>query len=335
MNTEALAGLGRPVYGGFADPGVTDFTTGANPRRPPGVASVFESTLSASRQHPPDDYVEYRMAVADHLDCEPRDVLPCSGEFAGLRLACDVLFDEGDTILTRVPGCEEYPREIHVQGGTPNRVHHDEFLDADPTDADAVILCYPNAMTGPSYEVGDLLDFVDDCCAADVPVVIDETYVDMAGKPTFAGTDGVVVARSLGEAYGLPGLRMGAVVATGDLRDQLELARTCWELSVPGAVVGEFCLRQQSFLEESRERIDAERKRLCERLQARFDIVGAHGVFITLETRDEEPAPIVDDLREQGMLVRDGRLHDGLDNHLMLSLRCSQDNDRLLSALDV
>lgn len=335
MNTEALEGLGRPVYGGFADADVTDFTTGANPRRPPGVAHVFESTLSAARQHPPDDYVEFRNAAADHLGCDPRGVLPCSGEFAGLRLVCDLLLDESDVVLTRVPGCEEFPREAHVQGATPERVGHDAFLETDPEPYDAAILCYPNVLSGPAYETGDLLDFVERCRTADVPVVVDETHADLAGRPTFAGTPGVVAVRSLGEAYGLPGLRMGVAVATGALRDRLELARTCWGLSVPGAVVGEYCLRHDSFLADARARIDAERERVIDRLSERFDVVGAHGVFVTVETRDEDPAPIVEGLRERGILVRDGRLHDGLDDHLIVTLRGERDNEKLLEALSV
>lgn len=314
---------------------MTDFTTGANPRRPPGVANVFESTLSAACRNPPDDYVEFRTAAAAHLGCEPREVLPCSGEFAGLRLVCDLLLDESATVLTRVPGCEEYPREAHVQGATPERVDHDEFVETDPEPYDAVVLCYPNVLADPAFETGDLLDFVDRCRAVDVPVIVDETHADLAGRPTFAGTPGVVAVRSLGEAYGLPGLRMGVAVATGDLRDRLELARTCWGLSVPGAVVGEYCLGHDAFLEDSRERIDAERERVVARLEDRFEVVGAHGVFVTVETRDEKPAPIVEGLRERGILVRDGRLHDGLDEHIVVSLRGERDNERLLDALSV
>jgi threonine-phosphate decarboxylase len=335
MNLEALAGLGRPIYGGHTDPDVTDFTTGANPRRPSGVANVFESTLSASRTHPPDDYVEFRTAAAAHLGCAPRDVLPCSGEFTGLRLVCDLLLDESDTVLTRAPDCEEYPREVHVQGATPKRVPHDEFLDADVDGFDTAILCYPNVLTGPAYETGDLLDFVDRCRQADVPVIVDETYVDLTEKPTLAGTPGVVVVRSLGEAYGLPGLRMGVVVVSGVLRDRLELARPCWGLSVPGAVVGEYCLKQESFLTASRERLDAERARVCDRLESRFDVVAETGVFVTVETREEQPAPIVERLRERGLLIRDGRHHDGLNDHLIFSLRSQRDNDTLLEALSV
>lgn len=335
MNSEALARLGRPVHSGATDPDKVDFTVGANPRRPSGVANVYESALSAARRHPADDYVEYRTAAAEHLGCDPRDVIPCSGDYSGIRLVCDLLLEEGDSVLTRTPGCEEYPREAHVHSATPDRVPHDRLLETDPDPYDAVILCHPLVQTGSQYETSDLLTFVDRCREVDVPVVVEETFLDLAGRPTLAGVDGVVAVRSLGEAYGLPGLRMGAVVATGSLREDLDLVRPCWELSVPGAIVGEYCLDQESFLPESRDRIDAERDRVCERLADRFDVVGATGVFVNVEAGAEDSTRIVSELREQGLIVRDGSQHHGLDNNLLLSLRRRDDNDRLLAALDV
>lgn len=332
MNTEFVDGVERPPGRERAEADLTDFTIGANPRRPPGVAGVFDSALAAARERPSDDYLGYRAAAAEQLGCEAAQVLPCSGEFSGMRLLFDLLVEEGDSVLTQTPGCQDFPRETRLQGATPVRRSHETLLEADPADHDAVVLCRPNTTAGPSYETGDLRSFVERCRAEDTAVVVDETYLPMLGKPSFAGVEGVVVLRSLGEAYGLPGLRMGVVVATGQLRERLDVARTSWELSVPEAAVGEHCLRQEGFLEASREHIDEERERLRRRLERRFE-VDAEGVFLRLET--ERAEEIAADLKDQGLLLADGSAHVGMENRLVMTLRTPAENDRVLDALGV
>jgi threonine-phosphate decarboxylase len=332
MNADRVDSLERPPGRERAEAGLTDFTVGANPRRPSGVAGVFESALAAARERPSDDYLAYRAAAAERLGCEAAQVVPCSGEFAGMRLLFDLLVGENDSVLVQTPGCQDFPRETRLQGATPACRSHETLLKADPADHDAVVLCRPNPVVGPDYETGDLVRFVERCRAVDTPVVVDETYLPFTGKASLAGVDGAVVLRSLGEGYGLPGLRMGVVVAAGPLRDRLDIARTSWELSVPEAAVGEHCLRQDGFLRESRRRIDEERERLRRRLQRRFE-VSAEGVFFRLACDD--PTGLAADLKQQGLLVEGGADRPNLENRLVLTLRTPRENDRLLDALGV
>jgi threonine-phosphate decarboxylase len=332
MYSDAVDELGRPSGRERAEVDLTDFTVGANPRRPSGVACVFESSLAAAREHPSDDYLGFRAAAAEQLGCEATQVLPSSGEFAGLRLLFDLLIEEGDSVLTQTPGCEEFPRETRLQGATPVRQSHDSLLDADPEGHDAAVLCRPNPPAGPTYETGDLLAFVERCQAAGTVVVVDETYLPLTDRPTLAGIDGVVVLRSVGEAYGLPGLRMGVTVATGTLRERLETARTSWGLSVPGAAVGEHCLRQDDFLAASKQRIAEERARLRDRLESRWEVT-AESVFLRFDTT--RAGEIAAEVREQGMVVSAGSTKTGLENRITFTLRSPAENDRLLDALGV
>lgn len=332
MHPETVDQLDRPPGRERAAVELTDFTVGANPRRPPGVAGVFESSLAAARERPSDDYLGFRAAAAEQLGCEARDVLPSSGEFAGLRLLFDLLVEKGDSVLTQTPGCADFPRESRLQGATPVQRSHGSLLDADPAAYDAVVLCHPNPSAGPPYETGDLLGFVERCRAADTIVVVDETYLPFTDRTTLAGVDGVVVLRSVGEAYGLPGLRMGVIVATGRLRNRLETARSSWGLSVPGAAVGEHCLRQDAFLTESRERLAEERDRLQTRLSSRYD-VNADGIFVRLE--HENPTAVADRAREAGLLVADGEQRLGWHDRVVFAQRTPAENDRLLEALGV
>ena len=330
------AGAGRAPHGSSEDPLVLDFSANTNPRRPSGVTQVYEAALSAADSYPSDDYYEFRAAAADYVGCEAPEVIPTSGGLAAIRLTIATTVESGDTVLVPTPSFGEYAREVRLQGGTPEFVAHDEILDADPSEYALVIVCTPNNPTGDAYDVAQLRAVADRCRAAETPLLVDEAFIDFTDLPSMAGTDGVVVARSLTKIFGLPGLRAGFAVATGQYRDRLDTARLAWGLGTVGASVGTHCLRDREFIATTRERVASERARMADRLSARFDVYPSDAPFLLLDCGDSETVDsIIERVREYDIAVRDARTFRGLDSHIRVAVRLPDENDRLLDALDV
>lgn len=334
MDAEMIDALDRVPHGGEADPQLLDFSANTNPRIPGGTTAVYESALSVSRQYPQDDYCEFRAAAADYLAVDGRQVIPSAGALAGMRLLFSVVISAGDSVAIPEPSFGEYAREVQLQGGEPTFVAHDELLDIDPADHALVIVCNPNNPTGQRYETGDLRLFAERCQAADTVLCIDEAFLDYTDAPSLAGTPTVVVARSLTKIFGLPGLRAGFLVATGDLRDRLHTARPTWALSTPAAAVGTHCLGQQSFIEETRQQVADERARMRERLETRFTVFPSDAPFLLCETTDPV-SEVVETARKRGVVVRDATTFRGLDSHIRVAVKRPAQNDQLLAALDV
>jgi histidinol-phosphate/aromatic aminotransferase/cobyric acid decarboxylase-like protein len=326
----------RVPHGSSDDPQVLDFSANTNPRYPDGLAGAYSSALQPARSYPADDYSEYRIAAGEYVGCEPQWVVPTPGGLAAMRLAIGVTVRPDESVVVPTPSFGEYDREVRLQGGEPVHVAHDAVLDTDPVDHAMVIVCNPNNPTGEAYDADALRSYAVRCREADTVLMIDEAFLGFTAEPSLAGTAGVVAVRSLTKLFGLPGLRMGFAVATGDRHDRLAAARRTWNLSVPAMAVGEFCMGRSAFVERTHERVSGERDRLGERLSTRFDVWPSDAPFLLLDAGSSEAADrAIDDARGHDVVIRDARTFRGLDSHVRVAVRLPDENDRLLAALGV
>ncbi len=349
MDPDAVADVARVPHGGSDDPDSIDFSANTNPDRPAGVADVYEAALADATRYV-DDHPEFRNAAADYVGSEPGAVVPTAGGVAALRLAFGVTVAPGDRVAVPEPGFGEYAREIRLQGGEPVGVAHDRLLDVDPAAYAAVVVCTPNNPTGYLPDAGALREFLTGCRAAGTPAIADEAFLDFTDAPSMAGESGVIVARSLTKMFGLPGIRAGFAVATGDLGDRLLTTRQTWSLSVPAAAVGTHCLRAGGFVERTRERVAAERARMREALSDAYDVAASDAPFLLVDVDGgpiggDEPSDadgssdadavdaVLDRARDAGVAVRDARTFSGLDSHIRVAVRRPHENDLLLDAL--
>jgi len=333
MDPDSVRDGERVPHGGSDDPELLDFSANTNPRTPDGVEAAYAEALDPARSYPNDGYPDFRAAAADFVGCDPEAVVPTPGGLAALRLAFATRLTPGDAALVPAPSFGEYAREIRLQGATPEFVPHDEVLDADPVDYDLAVVCTPNNPTGDAYDPDALREFAARCREADTLLVVDEAFLGFTDRPSLAGTDGVVVARSLTKLFGLPGLRAGFAVASGDSRAALGTARRAWNLGTPAARVGAHCLRQSEFVAATRERVASERARLADALGERFDVYPSAAPFLLLNTGARDPADLVAAARERGVAIRDATTFRGLDSHVRVAVREPAENDRLLEVL--
>jgi threonine-phosphate decarboxylase len=334
MEPDALDDLSRVPHGGTRAPDAIDFSANTNPETPSGITAVYDSALAASRRYPADDYAAFRAAAADYVDCAPAEVIPTAGVMAGIRLAFSAIVCPGDSAVIPAPSFGEYAREIRLQGGDPVPVAHDAVVDVDPTDHALVVVCTPNNPTGELADETALRDLAARCRDAETTLFVDEAFLDYTAADSLAGEPGVVVARSLTKVFGFPGLRVGFLVATGDIRDRLDAARLPWGVSTPAAAVGTHCLQQSAFVEATRDRVVAERDRLRERLSARWTVFPSDAPFLLVDVGEDDPDEVLATARERGIVLRDARTFSTLDNHFRAAVRRPRENDRLLDALD-
>jgi len=231
------------------------------------------------------------------------------------------------------PSFGEYAREVRLQGGEPVFHPHDEVLSVDPADHAMVILCTPNNPTGDGYDPAALREFADRCRAADTVLLADEAFLGFTNMPSLAGEDGVVVARSLTKLFGLPGLRAGFAVATGEFREALLGARRPWNVGGPALATGAFCMDQDDFVARTRERVRTERARMREELAERFDVVPSDAPFLLFDVGDRDVDAVLVRARERGLALRDATTFRGLDSHVRVAVRLPGANDRLLEVL--
>jgi histidinol-phosphate aminotransferase/threonine-phosphate decarboxylase len=325
---------GRVPHGSSDDPRLLDFSANTNPYTPPGTAAVFEESFQAATSYPNDGYPDFRDAAAGFVGCRPDEIIPTAGGLEAIRLAIGTTVRSGQSVAIPAPSFGEYAREVRLQGGEPEFVDHDGILSTDPAPHAMVIVCNPNNPTGECYDPDRIRSFADKCRSHDTTLLVDEAFLGFTDHPSMAGRDDCLVARSLTKLFGLPGIRMGYAVGTGDARDRLSTARRAWSMSSPAAAVGTHCYGATEFVAETHERVRRERKRLQDRLATRFDVFPSDAPFLLCRVPGDTGA-LLADARDHGIALRDARTFRGLDSHIRIAVRTRDDTDRLLEVLDV
>jgi len=333
MDPDAVRDAARVPHGGSDDPDVLDFSANVNPRIPDGVCEVYSAALDDAARYPNDAYPDYRAAAAGYVDCDAERVVPTPGGLAGIRLAVETCVEPGDSVLVPYPSFGEYAREVELQGADPVFVPHDELLDADPAGHAMAVVCNPNNPTGDASDPDALSEFAARCRGAGTELLADEAFLGFTDHSSVAGTEGVVVARSLTKLFGLPGLRAGFLVATSDRLADLQTARRAWNLGTPAAAVGAHSMVDDEFVERTRERVASERARMRTELDDRFDVHESDAPFLLLDVGDRDVATLVDATRERGVTILDATTFRGLDSHVRVAVRTPAENDRLLAVL--
>ncbi|WP_247002322.1 aminotransferase class I/II-fold pyridoxal phosphate-dependent enzyme [Halosolutus gelatinilyticus] len=338
MDPDAIRAVERVPHGGEPDRDLLDFSANTNPETPDGVGDVYAAALDASRRYPDDDYAAFREAAAAFVGCDPDRVIPTPGGLAAIRLALESVLGPGDRALVPYPSFGEYAREVRLQGATPLFVHHEDALATGRDvldDCAAAIVCTPNNPTGEAADPDALAAFADRCGESETALLVDEAFLGFTDLPSAARLDApnVIVARSLTKLFGLPGLRAGFAVTSGDRRDALETGRRAWSLGTPAARVGAYCLRQGAFVRETRERVASERSRLRAALERAFDVRPSDAPYLLCDVGDRDVSTAIAWARDAGVAIRDATTFRGLDSHVRVAVKDGDANDRLLAAL--
>ncbi|WP_411965471.1 pyridoxal phosphate-dependent aminotransferase [Haloferax sp. YSMS24] len=333
MDPGSVPDVDPVTHGGTADHSLVDFSLGSNPERPSGLASIYESAFSTSQRYSLDDYSEFRVAAADYVACNPEQIIPAAGVVEALRLAIGVTVSPGDSVAIPEPCCGEYAREIRLQGGTPVRIPYDRmFEEIDPSEYAAVVVSHPSNPMGMAYETDALSAFADECRRVGTPLIVDESFLGFTRLPSTAGLDGVITLHSVTNVFGVPSLRAGFAAATGELRERLARARCTWVLSAPAVEAATYCLKQDDFLEDTRDRVHRERERMTDELSSfGYYVYPADSALILFETDDVDT--VLHETRKHGFAVRDARNYPSLDSHVRINVRRPHENDGLLDAL--
>jgi cobalamin biosynthetic protein CobC len=170
------------------------------------------------------------------------------------------------------------PAQAGVQGTAPSTLNpgllpaqeHDGL-----GDADLLVLASP---ANPDGRVTDpaLLRTL----AQMMTVVVDEAYADPAPGLAPDASDRLIVLRSFGKFYALPGLRLGFVIAGTDLAPRLRALLGDWPVSSAAVAIGTAAYRDQHWHRAQQARITETGGLLDEVLRnARLDIVGSAPLF--------------------------------------------------------
>lgn len=202
-----------------------------------------------------------------------------------------------------------------------------------------VFLCNPNNPTGRVAPTRALLDFILAHPASEF--LIDESYLPFVDEPSLAGFPlpaNLFLLCSSSKIYGIPGLRLGFLVANEEKMARFAARRKPWGVNRLAQVAGEYLLAHgDDYVQAVRDFIGEIRPGFVARLAALPGVQvvpGAANFILCRLTGPMTAARLREAMLGQRIMIRDCSNFTGLDAHYFrVSLQEAGRNERCLAAL--
>ena len=327
---------------------------------PPAIATAF---LAAGQfdtglsEYPPSDYRRLVAAAAKRYGVGTDEVLVGAGADEILDLVAKTFLPAGGAAVVPVPTYAMYrvltdqrpARTIVVPRLGPAAGF---ALDVPATrraarEAALVWLCSPNNPTGlaePEGTIAELLDgLAADATSQGRPspvVVLDEAYAEFAGASLLGlrvTYPRLIVVRTASKAYGLAGLRVGFAVARPETIAEMEPYRPPGSVSVLSVAVVTHAFETDGWLEARIAAVHEERERLAAGLAGLgwAPLPSVTNFLLVPFGSAERAAATAEALLRYGMVPRTFGAAHPLADHLRITVRSADEDDRLLAAARV
>jgi histidinol-phosphate aminotransferase len=311
-------------------------TVGCSPRV---LARLRQLEAEELARYPERGAVEAK--VADALGIAAPELLLTNGVDEAIHLLCETYLAPGDEALIAVPTYSMYrvymmaagAQVIAVPSSADFSFPADELCKRITARTRLIAIANPNNPTGTIAPMEELRRVARS--APDAAVLIDEAYFEFYGQTMLvarAEFANVFVARTFSKAYGLAGLRLGALI--GDAEQMLAVRRVSSPYNVNAVALA--CLPEALGDQAYIEKYVSEVRESRAQLEHALDVNGiqfwrSQGNFVLARVR---VAPgFVDQMRRRGILVRDRSSDHGCEGCVRITLGPREHADRLLAAL--
>jgi cobalamin biosynthetic protein CobC len=283
---------------GLPRTGWLDLSTAVNPHAYPVASISYEGNL---RLPDSDDDRSLREAAAGYYRApDACSVVPAPGSQALIRWLPRLRARSRVAVVGTT--FAEHARSWRIAGHEVALVPE---LDEAAVGFDVVVLCNPNTPDGRRTAPDRLVGEARRLAADGGWLVVDEAFADLAPDVSVAAAacPGLVVLRSFGKFFGLPGLRLGFAVADADLARTLSDALGPWAVSGWAGAIACAAFADEAWIEGMRATLARDAQRMDALLADHaLEVVAGTALFHVVETPNAKR--IFESLASARILVR-------------------------------
>jgi histidinol-phosphate aminotransferase len=292
-----------------------EHTGGCSPKVLAALASLRADQVSV---YPP--YEAATRACAGYLGVDPQHLSLVNGLDEGIMATAVALLrprlreDAFDAIVPE-PAFEIFSIDTEVVGGRVVSVPPgpdyafplDGVLAAITERTRVVFITNPNNPTGTLTPV-DAISAVSARLPPGAIVFVDEAYAEFSGRtfiPELPGHRNVIVGRTFSKAFGLAGLRIGALAGHPDTLEPIRLALPVYSVNIAAVVALQAALEDREFVDGYLRDVEESKQLLyaaCARLGLRY--WKSAGNFVLIDA-GERAGLLARGAAERGIYVRD------------------------------
>lgn len=308
----ATAKFGQPKDGWL------DLSTGINPNPYP-LPTLNKAVWGRLPDH--DLVCALKKAAAHYYGVEDVDcVIPVSGTQTLLQILPH-LFAKPSKVRILEP---TYKEHAHCWALAGHDVAGVTSLKEAEAQADVIIVVNPNNPTGVVYDAAALAALAERMHAKGGLLIVDGAFSDCTAQADIsahAGLPGLMILRSFGKFFGLAGIRLGFVLAKGQLAERLKEGIGPWAVNGPALEIGRQAFLDDKWIGQTQSHLIEQAQRLDELLRA-AGLVIEGGTSLFRFCRSENAQEIYQALGRKGILVRP---FTDLPHHLRVGLPAGED----------
>jgi histidinol-phosphate aminotransferase len=280
--------------------------------------------------------------VAEFLGVEPEQVLLTNGVDETLCLLFSTYLREGSELIFSDPTFVMYPifgqafgaELVRVPAGDNFAFPTAEVLKRISPRTQVIVIANPNNPTGTVTSRADLLRLTE--AAPDAAVLIDEAYFDFYGEtmlPELRHHPNLFIARTLSKAYGLAGLRLGALIGPPEQIGSVRRLTSPFNVNAVALACLEAALEDQDFVREYVAQVKHGREQianLCHQLGLRCWPGYANFVLVEL---GKNAGIFAEAMERRGIMVRDSSMNPGCAGCVRITVPARQQLNEVLEAI--
>ena len=226
---------------------------------------------------------------------------------------------------------------ISVPAGPKFQFPADDVLNKITPQTRLIAIANPNNPTGIVAQPQELLRIA--CAVPTAAVLVDEAYFEFYGQtliPHCSELPNLFVARTFSKAYGMAGLRLGALAGPAQQMQAVRRVSSPYNVNAVALACLPEALADQSFVKDYVQEVSQARATVEDILRASgvdFWPSKANFVLVRVGTDSAASVAFVEYMRKRGILVRDRSSDQGCGGCVRITLGPRVHTDRLLTAL--
>lgn len=293
--------------------------------------------LDGKNRYPDDTCSELRDRLAKKLNKNPDEILFGNGSSELIELVMKAYLEYGEKVVAVSPAFSMYKLYTIVNKGVYEEYPLDNFADLNiegfiefikVEKPKIVILCNPNNPTGSILSRDDILRIIKAC---DCMVVLDEAYIEFSDLEIQDDTryfKNLIVLRTFSKAYSLAGIRLGYMIAHGEIIDYINRVRAPYNINTMTQDIALKALENEDVIKDNIEMVKGERKRVEKALSdLGFKAYTSQSNFIFFKGYDN----LASDLSKKKILIRD--YGGDLQGYFRLTIGSPGENSKVLEAI--
>ncbi len=333
-----------------------DFSISTNPFGAPETAlESIRGHLNLVKHYPDPDPEWLLEALAKSAGVKPNNVILGNGSTELIYLFNEVFLEDGYEAVIPVPSFSEYKAAIEKFGGNMTFLRCDssknfqlnvkELENTISKKTRVIFLCNPNSPTGVLYDKADILRIIRFAAERNVLVFLDEDYIDFvddAKRYSMAEYvneyNNLFVLRSLTKFFGLAGLRIGYGIGAPELVNAMNNVKMPWSINSLAMFATEAAINDVEFIKKSRFLVSQSRKEMLEMFKSipwlKVHPSETNFLLVEIIRGDLTSTQIKEALAKKGLLIRDCKDFDGLDNRFFrVTVRRPEENKKLIEQI--